>query len=63
MRGSYVQTVIYECSTCTYQAIKTVEKATMKKMKEAEIKAQITKARKLYWFEKVSVGDAVIYMK
>lgn len=35
----------------------------MKKMKEAEIKAQITKARKLYWFEKVSVGDAVIYMK
>lgn len=35
------------------QALKSVEKATHQKIKEVEIRAQITKARKTYWFEKV----------
>lgn len=33
-----------------------MEKTTKQKMKEVEVKAQITKARKAYWFEKVRGG-------
>jgi hypothetical protein len=52
-RKKHARTKEQKTRDVSKQALKSVEKATHQKIKEVEIRAQITKARKTYWFEKV----------